>query len=50
MKTKINKEKIELIRRIRRHTLDYGIASLNQRNMVDLVVLALLHELERAEQ
>lgn len=47
MKTKVNKEKIELIRRIRKNTLDYGIASLNQRNMVDLIILALLYELER---
>lgn len=47
METKVTKEKIELIRRIRKHTLDYGVASLNQRNMVDLIVLALLHELER---
>ena len=50
MQTKINKEKLDLIRRIRKNTLDYGIASLNQRSLVDLTVLALIYELERVQK
>jgi len=44
MKTKINKEKLDLIKKIRKHTLFYSIAYLNNQYMVNLRTLALLCE------
>jgi hypothetical protein len=42
METKINKEKLNLIRRIRQHTLFYSIATLNRMYTVNLRTLAIL--------
>lgn len=44
METKVTKEKIELIRKIRKHTLFYSVAYLNHLYMVNLRTLALLCE------
>ncbi len=44
METKINKEKLELIRKIRQHTLFYSITTLNRMYLVNLRTLAILAE------
>lgn len=44
METKINKEKLELIRTIRKHTLFYSVAYLNHQYMVNLRTIARLVE------
>jgi hypothetical protein len=44
METNLNKEKLDLIRRIRKHTLFYSIAYLKNQYMVNLKTIALLAE------